>query len=53
MSIETHIVWIPAEDNWAVYDEANTIVGFYITYGEALEAFNNYCRQSFPELYHE
>tara|TARA_A100001201_G_scaffold58155_1_gene55921 strand:- start:3890 stop:4051 length:162 start_codon:yes stop_codon:yes gene_type:complete len=53
VSIETNIRWIPSEAHWAVYDEASIIVGFYITYGEAIQAYKDYCKANFPELYNE
>ena len=49
----THIQWIPSEDHWAVYDEVDMIVGFYETYDEAVLAYNDYCKENFPELYNE
>ena len=51
MSIETHVKWIASEAHWAVYDEVDTIVGFYITYGEAIQAYKDYCKKNFPEFY--
>lgn len=48
----SHIRWVSC-GSWAVYDEAEMTIGHYPSYDEAEKAFEEYCRENFPELYDE
>lgn len=42
-----HIQWIDGKEMFAVWDEADMILGYYNTRQEAEEAFAKYCKELF------
>tara|TARA_A100001201_G_scaffold28796_1_gene31107 strand:+ start:45 stop:203 length:159 start_codon:yes stop_codon:yes gene_type:complete len=47
MEENNYIQWIESEQQWVVWDEAEMVLGFYDTYGEAETAFKYYCLELF------
>ena len=44
-----HIQWIDGKEMFAVWDEADMLLGYYDTKEEAENAFVKYCNYNFPE----
>ena len=44
-----HIQWIDGKEMFAVWDEADMILGYYDTRQEAEDAFVEYCNEVFPD----
>ena len=44
-----HIQWIDGKEMFAVWDEADMILGYYDTRQEAEDAFAEYCKEIFPD----
>ena len=44
-----HIQWIDGKEMFAVWDEADMILGYYDTRQEAEEAFAKYCKGLFSD----
>ena len=45
----THIQWIDGKEMFAVWDEADMLLGYYDTRQEAEDAFVEYCNEVFPD----
>ena len=45
----THIQWIDGKEMFAVWDEADMILGYYDTRQEAEDAFTKYCKELFSD----
>ena len=45
----THIQWIDGKEMFAVWDEADMILGYYDTRQEAEDAFAEYCKELFSD----
>jgi len=44
-----HVQWIDGKEMFAVWDEADMILGYYDTRQEAEEAFAKYCKELFSD----
>ena len=44
-----HIQWIDGKEMFAVWDEADMLLGYYDTRQEAEDAFVEYCNEVFPD----
>ena len=44
-----HFQWIDGKEMFAVWDEADMILGYYDTRQEAEDAFVEYCNEVFPD----
>jgi len=44
-----HVQWIDGKEMFAVWDEADMLLGYYDTRQEAEDAFVEYCNEVFPD----
>ena len=44
-----HVEWIDGKEMFAVWDEADMLLGYYDTRQEAEDAFVEYCNEVFPD----